>query len=168
MNVIRELHEHGILERGPLRLGPGCGLVLSFALGSESLRCGLLDANGALHHQDHAPAMAGQLDLSPDELFERMSNLAAKVMTEALDDTALHVGGRRALRMLGVTVAWPCPIDRRGFTHGRILSHNGWHHALASDPQRRSLADRIALALGEPFSEHANCASPLCQARVRR
>jgi predicted NBD/HSP70 family sugar kinase len=166
MNVIRDLHEHGVLERRPLRLGPGCGLVLSFALGSESLRCGLVDANGALTHQDQAPALAGQLELSPDKLFERMRILATKVMTEGLDNTTLHVGGRRALRMLGVNVAWPCPIDRLGFTHGRILSHNDWHHALASDPARRSLADRIALALGAPFSEHTEYASAINDANA--
>jgi predicted NBD/HSP70 family sugar kinase len=152
MNVIHEMAEFGVLERDPLQLGPGCGFVLSIALDSESMRGGLLDANGTLHHQNEMPARVGQLDLSPDQLLERLRELATLIMASGLDDPALHVGG--VLRMLGVNVAWPTPTDRRGFTHGRALSSPDWRYPRAGEPRLRSLAEHVALVLGPPFSEH--------------
>jgi len=166
MNVIRDLGELAVLERDPLRLGASCGLVLCIALGSESMRGGLLDANGTLHSQAKVPAMPGQLDLSPDELLERLRTLATEIMAQGLDDPGLLVGGDGTLRMLGVNVAWPSPIDRRGFPRGRVLSHLDWHYPRAGEPERRSLAEHIALTLGPPFSDHPDRVSQINDANA--
>jgi predicted NBD/HSP70 family sugar kinase len=159
MNVIGQLHGAGILERDPVRLGPRCGLVLSLALGSESLRGGLLDANGTLHCERKQKALPGQLALAPDVLLERLRKLAYEILTDGLATPALLVEG--ALRMLGVNVAWPTPIDRQGYPRGQVLSNVGWHMALPPHSRRLSLAEHVAIALGPPFSEQVDRASAI-------
>jgi len=166
MNVIRELSELGVLERDPLRFGPGCGFVLCVALGSESMRGGLLDANGDLHHKTTMTAKPGQLDLSPDELLERVLNLVTKIMASGLADRSLHVGERRALRMLGVNVAWPSPIDRRGFAPGRALSSPDWLVPRPGEAEPRSLGEHVASTLGPPFSDNAERVSAINDANA--
>jgi predicted NBD/HSP70 family sugar kinase len=164
MKVIADLSELHVLERDPVRLGPGCGLVLSFALGSESLRGGLLDANGNLHCQKKLPAMVGQLGLPPDRLLERVRKLANEIMAAGLHHDCLQVDG--ALRMLGVNVAWPSPIDRRGYPRGRVLSHHDWHGPRPGEPERLSLKEHVALALGPPFSERKEHVSAINDANA--
>ncbi len=166
MNVVADLGAMGVLERGPVRMGPACGLVLSMALGSESLRGGLLDANGTLHHAQSSRAMPAQLALAPDQLLSRVRRLATRILASGLNDPALHAGGRRELRMLGVSVAWPSPIDRRGYPRGRVLSNVEWHMELPGDTQRRTLAMHAAIALGPPFSEHVDRSSAINDANA--
>lgn len=166
INVIGELSESAVLAREPVRLGPACGLVLSIALGSESMRGGLLDANGTLHHESKLKARPGQLDQTPHELLGRIRRLAYDILGRGLSDASLRVGQSRALRMLGFNVAWPCPIDRRGFTRGRVLSNVEWHVPRPGDPERLSLAQHAAEALGPPFAEHLERASAINDANA--
>lgn len=122
--------------------------MLSIALGSESIRGGLLDANGTLHHSEKLSPLPGQLGLPPQRLLERVRKLANEIMAAGLGDPRLRVGG--AVRMLGVNVAWPSPIDRRGYPRGHVLSENGWHSPRPGEPKRLSLGERVARVLGPP------------------
>jgi hypothetical protein len=142
--------------------------VLSIALGSESIRGGLLDANGTLHHSTKLKAVPGQLGQPPDKLFHRLRELAGNVMAAGLadsdSDADLRVNG--ALRMLGVNVAWPSPIDHHGYPRGRVLSDVGWHMAAPGETKRLSLGEHVARALGPPFSERIDRASAINDANA--
>lgn len=164
-NVVRDLGSIAVLRPDPLRLGAGCGLVFSMALGSESARGGLLDANGVLHHPTKLPALPGQLALTPQRLLGRLRELAAAILVAGLADRGLW-RGEPALRLLGVNVAWPAPIDRAGFPRGRVLSDAAWHTPPSPAGERRSLADHVALALGPPFSDHLDRASAINDANA--
>ena len=140
----------------PARLGPGLGLVLGISVGRESLRAGLLDANGDLFAPDEAPLMANQLALPPRDLLRRIRELAASVLRAGLDDDRLWVGSNRTIMLLGAVVAWPSPVDRDWRPGGQALQHPGWRTPLPGTDQPPTLKSHLANALGEPF-DHDRC-----------
>src|SRR5688500_6965260 len=70
----RELAQAGCYyvaeDRVPLRFGPGLGLMVGVSLGGESLRAGIVDANGRLHHEIEAPRRSERLRLSPQQILD--------------------------------------------------------------------------------------------------
>src|SRR6476661_4983407 len=94
----------------PADLGPGLGLVLGVSVGSEKLRAGIVDASGHLYHQIEEPPLRDQLNSSPQVVLGRIRRLAVAVLTEALSDERLR-SSNSSLPLLGIAVAWPCPID---------------------------------------------------------
>ena len=146
----------------PLALGPSAGLVLGVALGTETIRAALVDANG-WHHAPHRGAnMAGQLAASPDALFDRIGDACKHVIEDALKKPELLVRDR--LPFLGIAVAWPAPLNREKQPRG-ALTHSVWrsnmlgiHHRLAKRldiPRNRSHAvnDAAAAALAVAFDQ---------------
>ena len=137
-------------ERAPMQFGPGLGLVVGVSLGGESLRAGIVDANGALHHQMEAPTRSDRLKLSPRQVLDDIASAVTEILHHALDDGALVVqrSGRavsdRTLPILGVAVAWPSPLHRyTKMPEGRALRHQGWHTGFP-------LTERVAERLGIP------------------
>lgn len=126
---------------GRIRFGPGAGLVLSIAVGRMTLRAGVVDANGALHHERESTPIPEQLSLAPQELLDRIRDAASKVLKEASDDEDLLVEGQ--FPFLGLVVAWAVPIDRSDRPLGQALSHPSWRSGA-------SLADRVSRHLSLP------------------
>lgn len=133
----------GVVESKPLRLGRACGCALGIALGTESLRAALVDANGRPHHPYEADALADQLGLPKDKLLARIGHAAAAVLGRGLRDPALRVAAGR-LPVLGVTVAWPTPVDRDAYRSGKPLRDRAWGNEPLTAP--------IARLLGGPFT----------------
>lgn len=147
-NVVSRHAPTGLLARRPLRLGPACGAMLSFSLGTESLRCAVVDANGRLWCEMRADARADQLAMTPQALLQRVVLLAADVLEEAVQEAEL-VGELGALPLIGVSSAWPTPLSRRGHAaEGHALSHPDWF----ASPASNDLPARIAEAFGAPFT----------------
>lgn len=136
----------------PLRLGPGLGLVLSLSLGVESLRAGLVDANGDLFHQVEAPAFPSQLDQSPEALFSRLRAAAAEVLDAGLADESLWGDDQARLLLHGAAVAWPSPVDRDARPSGSALGHPDWWRPRLEFGEPPTLRQRLSDALGDPFS----------------
>lgn len=122
----------GYLAKGPLRLGPGLGLLIAVSVGSESLRAVVVDANGRLCAGDdgallavEAPPLPGQSDLGPTALIDRIAAVVRDLMRRALDAESLLVRG--TLPVLGVAVAWPAPLSRsEKRPTGHALGDPGW------------------------------------------
>lgn len=130
-----------------LTFGPGAGLVLGVSIGSETLRGAIVDANGRLLHRYQAESQPEQLRSEPRVLLDRIRDAAAAVLSQALGQDALLVDGR--LPLLGVAVAWPTAIDRRGHPVGGALSHRSWNGG-------QSLRQRVGRHLGiDPVRSHA-------------
>lgn len=150
-NKIKDLNPLGILKGGrPTKLGPGLGLVLAMSLGAESLRAGIVDANGTVHHRLEYRPMPDQLDLPPRELLRRVREIGLDVLSAALDDQGLWPGKKPALRLLGVAVAWPTPVDREGRPGGSVLTHRQWFRKEREGAPPR-LTEQLSQALGSPF-----------------
>lgn len=132
-----------------LMFGPGTGLVLGVSLGTTTLRAGLFDANGKMHHEWEGAPEPEQLAAKPDEILGWIREAAAAVMTPALKDDKLKVG--KKLRFLGIAVAWPCPVDRDKKSNGHVLSDPGWGN-------RKPLDERVAneLKLDQHLSHALN------------
>ncbi len=113
-------------KRDQIRFGPGAGLVVGVAIGTASMRAGLVDANGAVHHPVRLVPRRGQLALEPVDLLDRIKEAVGKVLGDALTDGDLLVDG--ALPFLGVAVAWGVPVGRNKKPVGPALSQS-WHNA---------------------------------------
>jgi predicted NBD/HSP70 family sugar kinase len=113
-------HQH---EPAALAFGPSAGLVLGVSIGATSVRAGLVDANGWLHNEQQGAELLGQLDLPPEELFERIRLTCEPVLANALENRGLLVAG--SLPFLGISVAWPAPLDTAKVPHG-ALTHPDW------------------------------------------
>jgi predicted NBD/HSP70 family sugar kinase len=111
-------------EGAALAFGPSAGLVLGVSIGYSSIRAALVDANGWMHHQTTGETMVGQLQASPPELFDRIKSIAEHVLEPALHNQRLLVSG--TLPLLGVSVAWPGPLDRDKRFPRVGLSHPDW------------------------------------------
>jgi predicted NBD/HSP70 family sugar kinase len=122
-----------------LKFGPGAGLVLGISLGTTSLRSALVDANGHTHYADNRPMQYDQLKLHPKDLLERIEESATAVMEPALDDKALLVNEK--LRFRGVSVAWPCPLDRQKRPRGNVFSNKVW----SNKPLTERVSGRLKL-----------------------
>lgn len=150
------------VTRQRLAYGPGAGLVLGVAVGSESLRAGLVDANGQLHLEHEAEHWPGQLSAPPTAVLDRIRDAAAAVLTPAFDEPDLLVDG--ALPFLGVAVAWPTPVDRQKRPGGQALAHPNWrsgrtliqrvaHSLKIEDTRSHALNDAHAAAIAVAFNE---------------
>lgn len=145
-----------------IRFGPGMGLVLGISLGTESLRAGLVDANGWLleatcpppgevdgvdeHERWHAVELTAdkrQTEMSPAMLLDRIALAAGAVCARALRDPRLLVRG--ALPLFGVAVAWPAPVGRDKELNGTSFSH--WQWQVDGAPP---VTHRVAARLGLP------------------
>jgi predicted NBD/HSP70 family sugar kinase len=104
----------------PVKLSPALGLAIGVSLGSASLRVGIFDANGDMLYSHVAPYEEGQLEKGPDEVGIRIQKAVEVVLLEAFDDEQLlfsRTGDSssdepRVLRLLGMAIAWPGPLDR--------------------------------------------------------
>lgn len=140
-----------LLASGPVCFGPGAGLALGLSVGSQSVRGALVDANGRLHHESFAEPVAKQLELSPDDLFRRVKDVAAAVLEKAIVDESLALpsGG---LGLLGAAVAWPSPLDREKRPKGFVLRDPAWRETDGPGGEIRSIPERISELLGDPFT----------------
>lgn len=138
------------LAKDPLRFGIGMGLVVSVALGTESIRAALVDANGWIQKDpdenwyiEEAQPNPEQLELDPDSLLDRVATSVRALLERVIADPAVTIDG--AVPLLGVAVAWPTPlhaITKR--PKGRALPHEGWREGEAG------VHDRVAKRLGIP------------------
>lgn len=135
-----------------LAFGSGAGLVVGVSVGSESLRAALVDANGELLYKFDAGPMPGQLLSHPDKLLDRIQTVVEAVLAPALRDESLLVQGR--LPFLGVSVAWPSPVNRDDRPVGYALAHDSWRGG-------QTLTQRVArrLSLSLDFSHALNDAN---------
>ena len=122
---------------GRLTFGPGAGLTLGVSIGASSLRAALVDAHGVVIDQDEEPASYGQLEERPEELLKRVRGLGAKILDRAFRGDDRLVDGK--LPLLGVAVAWPCPLNRQGRPEGYALRHSRWKEKNLSIHLSRSL-----------------------------
>lgn len=128
------------------QFGPSAGLVVGVSLGQQSLRAGLFDANGILHHPLEDDPHPNQLGAHPEEILGRIRAAVDGVMAKAFEDSSLLVEGR--LPFMGVSVAWPCPVNRQKNPVGNAL-HPGWDSA-------QTLDGKVAKAVSiEPARAHA-------------
>jgi predicted NBD/HSP70 family sugar kinase len=141
-HVLLQLREGQLVSTNPARLGLGFGLVLSVSLGEESCRAALVDANGALHYSCEEAPEPHQTKLEPALLLARIKSIARRVVDAAGKNSNLLINSR--LPLIGVAVAWPCPVRGSKRPAGAIL-HPGW---LTHKPAR--LPDAVAAAVGSP------------------
>jgi predicted NBD/HSP70 family sugar kinase len=127
-----------VSDETQIAFGPGAGLVLGVSIGTASCRAALVDANGRLFHQFSADDDPLQLDKPPEEVLDRLRMTVEEVLRPGLDDPSLSVYGK--LPLLGVSVAWPTPVDRNKRPAGGALTHRAWHSG-------QSLTQRVARAL---------------------
>jgi predicted NBD/HSP70 family sugar kinase len=109
---------------GKPRFGPGAGTVLGISLGTTSLRSALVDANGLILHEHTSAPKHDQLALPPAKLLDRVASSATEAMRSALADEGLLIDGK--LRLRGVAIAWPSPVDREKRPAGHALVSNAW------------------------------------------
>lgn len=151
--LVNDLGASRFVEGGrPARLGPGLGVVLGISVGLERLRAGIVDASGNLHCAVEEPPTVGQRDAPPGELLARIRAMGADVLAQALDDERLWApAGRRSIPLLGVAVAWPCPVDREARAAGNILRHADWTQSQGPGRGVVSLSDRTAETFAPVF-----------------
>lgn len=150
-NVIRDLRDDRLVLGGhPARLGPGLGTVLAFSIGSETLRAGLVDANGEVHCKLADEPDTEQLRSDPARLLARIRLLGSRVLELALDQESLCVRPR-TLALLGLSSSWAAPIDRDGRPRGLALRHPEWRRSRRSG-RVPTLPDRLSKVFGQPFA----------------
>lgn len=143
----------GYLEGSrPARLGVGLGLVLGISLGSETLRAGLVDANGVVHKTATDPLRPGQLGAEPKKIMTRIKAIAGHVLRDAIKDENLRPPESPDLLLAGAAVAWPAPVDRAKRLRGRAIWHSDWKRSENGSELAQSLPDRLSEALGPPFT----------------
>lgn len=142
-----------LLLPAPVGFAPQMGLVLACSVGSESVRAGIVDANGIVHKPHSASPRRDQLHLSPDELLQRVLVQAVRSLDEAFDDGDL-LGPRQTLPLIGAALALPAPVDRDHRLRGSALKHEDWRHAPSGSDAPdadHSLNHDFADLLGPPF-----------------
>lgn len=115
---------------GCCRLGSACGYVVGVALGSETIRAGLFDANGLRLKSAEADPVSGQLKQPATEVLERVPPLVRE-LTDWLP-------ARDTARMVGVSLALPAPLNRRGYVSG--VCHGSWRDQPFEELLRQVLA----------------------------
>lgn len=160
--LVNSLKGAGIVSGGrPLRLGPGLGLVLGISIGMESLRAGLVDAEGNIHCEREEPPTEDQLGSSAEELIGRIRTLGREVLATGLDEDRLRIDpAKRSLPLLGVSISWPSPVDREGRPAGNVLRHPDWSR-VGPDLKRLPLVAWTAKAFA-PSIEQSRCHSLNC------
>ncbi len=125
-------------EKGALKFGPGAGLVVGLSIGTSSLRAALVDAHGEAVLTAALEPSGEQLKKSPTDLLEDVKKLVGHLVRRVFDKRPdLLVDG--CLPLLGVSVAWPSPINRHKRPDGYALEHSRW--------KERNLNDRLSRAL---------------------
>lgn len=151
--VLARERPDGYLEGSrPARLGVGLGLVLGISLGSETLRAGLVDANGVVRKAAIDPLRPGQLGAEPKKVMARIKGIAGRVLQDAIKDENLRPPGSPDLLLAGAAVAWPAPVDRAKRLRGRAIWHSDWRRLEQGSEVAQSLPDRLSEALGPPFT----------------
>jgi|GEM_PF-6202828 len=154
-NVIGRVRPLGLVEgRRPVQLGVGLGMALGISLGTESMRAGLVDANGKVRKSLADPPRPGQLDDPPWVTLERIQTIAGRVLEEAIADNSLRPPKSSDLLLAGAAVAWPSPLDRDKRPRGLALRHESWRKGPDLSQPAESLPDLVAAALGPPFSSN--------------
>lgn len=144
---------NGYLEGSrPARLGVGLGLVLGISLGSETLRAGLVDANGVVRKATTDPLRPGQLGAEPQKIMARIKAIAGRVLRDAIKDENLRPPESPNLLLAGAAVAWPAPVDRAKRLRGRAIWHSDWRRPEKGSELAQSLPDRLSETLGPPFT----------------
>ena len=145
-----------------LAFGPSAGLVLAVSIGAASIRAALIDANGWMHNPREGQSMLGQLAEPQAELFERIRIICEAVLSDAFTNPDLLVAG--AVPFLGLSVAWPAPLDTDKVPHG-VLSHRDWRsnahgldqrlakHLHINRERSHALNDASAATLAVAFDE---------------
>lgn len=128
-------------KKDKIAFGPGAGLVLGVSLGTASLRAALVDANGWTYHAHESEPQSDQLSARPEELVARVGEAARNVLRAARDDRTLLVEGE--LPFLGLSIAWPTPMDHHKKPIGPALGHSAWRFG-------STLTQRVATGLGLP------------------
>lgn len=153
--IIEDLGPEGQLVGGhPLRFGPSMGLAVGVSLGMESMRAGLVDANGDIHCAKEAGRDSTQLAASPRALLPRIRSLVADVLAEGMSRDELRAPDTESLRLLGVSVAWPAPIDRSKRVLGKALRDKTWQTRDPDTRKVKSLRKFLAEYLGPPFDSN--------------
>lgn len=143
----------GHLEGGrPARFGVGVGLVLAASVGTASLRVGLVDANGVIRGGISEQLRPRQLEDSPNKLLARIRAAAVEVLEGAIADDSLRPPGSPDLRLAGLAVAWPSPVNRDKRPKGKALKHPSWHRSRNQSGKVLSFPERLARELGRPFT----------------
>lgn len=133
------LHFFDATEKGELKFGPGAGFVIGMSIGSSSLRAALVDGHGETVLSDALEPDEKQLEKSPRDLLEDVKKLAGHLVGRAFEECPeFLVDGH--LPLLGVSVAWPTPVNRHKRPDGYALAHSRW--------KERNLNDRLSRALG--------------------
>lgn len=142
----------GLLTPGPaMRFSPGGALALGLSVGSQSVRGGLVDLNGELHHGHSASPMPEQLTLGPDVLFERVRSVAASVLWSAIEDKDMHARAGGELAMLGASISWPSPLDRAKCPRGHALRGQAWREQ-NENAEALPVPQMLSRHLSEPFT----------------
>jgi predicted NBD/HSP70 family sugar kinase len=150
-------------ERSSLSFGPGAGLVIGVSIGSQSARAAIFDAGGLMHHPVELPALDNQLREPPATVLDRIKTAADIVLGQALSDSnLLLVNG--ALPFLGLSVAWPTPLNRAKLPVGNALSHPGWNR---SQPLTEQVAQHLSLEDGHSHAINDAAAAALAMAHVQ-
>jgi predicted NBD/HSP70 family sugar kinase len=154
-NVLAKAREEGFVEGSrPARLGVGLGLGVGVSLGSDSLRAGVVDANGVVRKLIEDPPQPGQLDEPPEAIMPRIRLAVARVLELAIADKSLRPPGSDSIRLVGVASAWPSPIDRDKQLKGKAFKDPGWGRRAGSRSRDvPTLPDRLSKALGGPFTK---------------
>lgn len=146
-NKFNEYSNTRIFLKDPRRLGPGLGFAIGVSLGREILRVGLVGADGVLRHEIAYPPEPGLTTLSPANLMQRIRTAVAEVLSIALADPEMHLSNNGHVRILGIGVAWPTPVDRRGRPGGHTLKSSAWRTDESIDRLPIPLPNRVRDAL---------------------
>lgn len=150
--VLKEARPAGLLVGGhPAHFGPGLGLVLGVSLGTESLRAALIDCNGMLHCMREAPRDPMQLAAAPRVLLSRIRSLVIEVLDAGLAHEDLRVPGEKSLHLLGLSVAWPLPVDRAKRVRGKALRDGTWRRRDPKTRKSKPLPEFLSESLAPPF-----------------
>lgn len=130
----KELFAYNLIEQRRLgyQLGAGCGQVVGVALGTQSVRGGLYNANGVPigPRVDNMPPLPGQLHGPVEDALERVGEVVRRLLE-----------GRDAASVLGVALALPAPINREGYVCA--VCHESWCGERFGDLLRKQLAGVI-------------------------
>lgn len=152
-SAVSDLSAEGLLRGGrPARLGPGMGVVVGVSMGSESVRAGIVDANGAVHAETELDASPGQLQAEPQHLLGRIRWAVHETLARGSRSPELVLDDNGALAVRGVAVAWPSPVSRDKFPGGTALPHAAWRQPDEELGRKLKLTEHVARVLGPPFT----------------
>jgi predicted NBD/HSP70 family sugar kinase len=151
-NVVKRGSEEGLLLKGePARFSPGMGLTVGVSLGAETIRAGLVDANGTVHCERQGPRKADQLLSSRRKLFPRIRTIVDEILEEGLEREDLRPPGSKRLRLLGLAIAWPAPMDRSKRLRSQVMRDGTWRRRDPATKLVPTLREIAADEIGGPF-----------------